>query len=497
MSILWCNRKSEAMGAMVVAVDRKGENAVLKVVSMLKELTHRGADAHGVATPNSVRMARSIEELSVGGINSSVALGHNLSQVVLRDRPQPVLSDDFALVFEGRMFPSPNVSEVDYVVERLRGDPHKKAGGIIEELDGSYAFAIAQAKHVIVGRDSLGASPLYYGASRTTLAVTSEQKALWALGIKNVKSFPPGNLAVISAQGFAFYPIKTVVQPPIRSMEMKTAAKHLQELLLESVRERVSDVEELAVAFSGGLDSAVIATLAKTCGIDVHLVSVGLKDQPEIRHVKAAAEALKLPLQLQTYTIGNVEHVLAKVLWLIEEPDPLKVSIAIPLYWAAEVASKLGCRVLLAGQGGDELFGGYQRYLKVYTQSGARAVLEAMHHDIFLSYETNLQRDNQTCSFHRMELRLPFLDREVVRFSLSLPLRLKIESAEDRLRKRVLRRAATDLDIPLFISNKPKRAIQYATGVDKALRRLAKGEGLSLPDYVKKVFREVYPTVRE
>jgi len=484
------------MGAMVTAVDRKGKNAVPKVVAMLRELTHRGADAHGIATPNSVRIARSIEELPVKNINSSVALGHNLSQVILRDRPQPVLGDDFALVFEGRLFPSSKMSEVDHAMKRLRGDPQKKAGDIIEELDGSYTFAIAQAKNVIVGRDSIGANPLYYGTNRTTFAVASEQKALWTLGIKNVKSFPPGNLAVISVQGFAFQPIKTTVQPSIESMEMKTAAKRLQDLLLESMRERVSDVEELAVAFSGGLDSSVIATLAKTCGADVHLVSVGLKDQSEIRHVEAAAEALKLPLHLQTYTINDVEHVLAKVLWLIEEPDAVKVSIAIPFYWAAEVASKLGYRILLAGQGADELFGGYQKYLRVYTRSAAKTVQEAMHRDISLSCEMNLQRDNQVCSFHRLELRLPFLDREVARFSLSLPLRLKIESTEDHLRKRVLRRAAQNLGVPFFIANKPKRAIQYATGVDKALRRLARREGLSLREYVKKALREVYPNVR-
>jgi len=279
-------------------------------------------------------------------------------------------------------------------------------------------------------------------------------------------------------------------------MKMETAARRLQELLLESVRERVSDVKELAVAFSGGLDSSIIATLAKTCQADVHLVSVGLKDQPEILHAKAAAELLKLPLHLQTYTIGDVEDVLAKVLWLIEEPDVVKASIAIPLYWAAEVASKLRCKALLAGQGSDELFGGYQRYLRVYAQSGATAVREAIYHDVSLSYKMNLQRDNHVCSFHRVELRLPFLDHEVVHFSLSLPESLKIESAEDRLRKRVLRRVARNLGLPFFIANRPKKAIQYATGVDKALRKLAKGECLSLREYVKKAFKEAYSSVR-
>jgi len=484
------------MGAMVTAVDRRGENVVPRVVAMLKELTHRGTDAHGVATPNLVRTARSIEELSVENINSDFALGHNLSQAISRDRPQPVLGEDFALVFEGRLFPSPSISEVDYVVKRLRGDPQKKAACIIEEMDGSYAFAIAQAKNVIVGRDSLGATPLYYGADRTNFALASERKALWALGIKNVKSFPPGNLAVMSPQGFAFQPIRTVVQPPIESMKMETATRCLQELLLESVRERVSDVEELAVAFSGGLDSSVIAALAKASGTDVHLVSVALEGQPEIRHAKAAAEALKLPLHLQTYKIGDVKDALAKVLWLIEEPDPVKVSIALPFYWTAEVASKMGYRVLLAGQGGDELFGGYQRYLRVYTRFGAPAVQKAMYRDTSLSYDMNLQRDNQACSFHQVELRLPFLDREVVRFSLSLPLCLKIESAEDSLRKRVLRQAAKNLGVPFFIANKLKRAVQYATGVDKALRRLARREGLSLREYVMKLFQEVYPSLR-
>lgn len=483
------------MGAMATVVESKEEDAVPKVVAMLKELVHRGNHAHGVATPNSVRIVKTIEELCAEKAESNTALGHNLSQVVVGDRPQPVLGDDFALIFEGRMFPSPNMSEVDHVLKELKGDPHKKAKSIIERFDGSYVFAIAQADNVIIGRDSLGATPLYFGAKKTTFAAASEKKALWALGIENVKSFPPGNLAVIDAQGFAFRPIKTVVQPLIESINMEMAAKYLQRVLLESVRERIVDGKKLSVAFSGGLDSSVIAALAKACKADVELVSVGLKDLPEIRHIRAAAEELKLPLHLQAYTIGDVKDVLAKVLWLIEEPDPVKTSIAIPLYWAGEVASKLGCKVILTGQGGDELFGGYQRYLRIYAKFGAARVQEAMYHDISLTHCMNLQRDNKVCAFHRVELRLPFIDGKVVRFSTSLPVSLKIESAEDNLRKRVLRRVARNLGIPCFIANKPKKAIQYTAGVDKALRRLARQENLNLQEYVKQVFREVYPSV--
>jgi len=480
------------MGAIVAAVNKIGENAVPKVVAMLKELMHRGADAVGVATPNATLIAKSIEEVPIQNIGSSVALGHNLSRIFSRDQPQPVLGNGFALVFEGRLFPSIGLFEVNEVVGRLASSPLRNAGHIIEKFEGSYAFAIACPNKMIAGRDTLGTNPLYYGENEATCALASERKALWALGIKNAKSFPTGSVAVVNAQGFSFKPIKTVAQPPLEDVDMETAAKRLQDLLLESTKERISDLEKVAVAFSGGLDSSVIAVLARMCRISVQLVSVGLENQPEVGFAETAAEALELPIHVQTYTERDVEKVLPKVLWLIEEPSVLKVSIAIPFYWTAENASKLGYNVLLAGQGGDELFGGYHRYLKQYAEGGVEAVQKAMYHDVATSYETNFQRDNPVCSFHKVELRLPFIDRNVVRFSLSLPPSLKIESSEDPLRKRVLRRMAQNLGMPLFIADKTKKAVQYATGVNKAIQKLAKREGSSSREYVEKVFRRVY-----
>jgi asparagine synthase (glutamine-hydrolysing) len=481
------------MGAIAAAVNKKEKNAVPTVVAMLKELTHRGVDAHGVATPNSATTTKLIEEIAIKNISSSVALGHNLSRIFPRDKPQPIRGDGFTLVFEGRLCPSTGLAEVDEVVRKLGSNPPRMTNYVVQKLEGSYAFAIAVPNKIIAGRDMFGTNSLYYGENDTTCAVASERKALWTLGIRNVTSFPPGHLALISAQGFSFKPIKTVTQPPQEDVDMKTAAKRLQNLLLESTTKRVSDLEKVAVAFSGGVDSSVIAVLAKNCRINVQLVSVGLENQPEIEFAETAAEALELPLHLKTYTISDVEQVFPKVLWLIEEPNTIKVSIAIPFYWTAENASKLGCNVLLAGQGGDELFGGYQRYLKDYSQFGVEAVQNNMFRDLAKSYETNFQRDTQVCSFHKVELRLPFVDRDIVHFALGLPLSLKIDSSEDQLRKRVLRQVAQNLGIPMFMANKTKKAIQYTTGVNKAIKKLAKKKGLTSRKYVEKKFQGVYP----
>jgi len=90
---------------------------------------------------------------------------------------------------------------------------------------------------------------------------------------------------------------------------------------------------------------------------------------------------------------------------------------------------------------------------------------------------------------------LPFIDREVVDFALSLPLKLKIESVEDPLRKRVLRKVAESLKIPNFVANRPKKAVQYATGVHKALRKLAKSEDLTVSSYLNRRFYKTFPNL--
>jgi len=473
------------MGAIAAVFNKKGEDATSTVSTMLNELKHRETRIPRIVWHPSIFVSQSLGNLATEHNFSKVAVGTNGSE--------PVLGDNYLLVFEGQFFPPSKTSVVHHFMDKLGHQPLKIARNIIKELDGSYTFAFAFSDKVIVGRDVMGTKPLYYGENESACAIASERKALWKIGITNTHSFPPGNLAIVNQTGFALEPVSTLKPLPQRKIGMIEAAERLQKLLEKSTRERVSDVKKVGAAFSGGLDSSVVSFLAKRAGAHVHPICVGLKGQNETERAKEAAKTLGLPLTLQEYTVGDVKNVLPKVLWLIEEPNVMKAGVAIPFYWTAEIASRLGYNVLLAGQGADELFGGYHRYLNEYAKGGVEKVRESLFHDIAMSFETNFQRDEPVCAYHKVELRLPFVDAEVVSFALSLSVNLKIMSAEDPLRKRVLRQAAKNLGLRSSIADKPKKAVQFATGVDRALVKLAKKEGLTPRSYVNKVFKEVYP----
>lgn len=480
------------MGALASVISRHGKNVMPEVVRMLNALKHRGKDACGIATDSILTIKRGIDDLSeLSNIESNIALGYNFSAILPGDVPQPIEANNLKIAFTGRFFSSENTTDADIIVSLLKRfkDAKEVAEHTISEINGSFSFIILNGRRLIVGREPLGATPLYLGINEQIYALASERKALWFIGIKNeqIKSFPPGNLAEITENGIAIQPVKTLEKPKIKSISEEEAIRRLHTMLLDSIRRRTVNLERFSIAFSGGLDSAIIASLALEAGKRPLLISVGLEGSEELRHAEMIADEIGLPIKTEAYTLKDVEETLPKVLWLIEEDNALMASIYIPVFWTANISSKMDLKIMLSGQGSDEMFAGYHKYLREYGGN----IEQTLYNDVLTLHENSLEPEDKICSFNGVEVRFPYLDYDLVSFALNIPPAMKIESERDSLRKRVLRHLAKHIGLPPEVYLRPKKAIQYGTSVSKALKRIASKKGLNVQKFISQVFQKI------
>lgn len=478
------------MKVTIAALDKKGNNAPAAVLGALKTLNFQDSESFGVATPFRVVVKKTINDLRKQDMSSSTAIGFAYSNPVVHKKQYCVKLDNGVFIFDGRIYPDTAQADItEEIVKKLNEQSYiKTSTALLEKIDGDFSFHLISSEQIMAGRDAIGVQPLYFGENTNLFAIASNRKALWRLSIDETQSFPPGNISVASREGFKFKPVKKIELSRPKVASMQEAAVKLQKLLESSVQKRVSGIREVAVAFSGGLDSSVIAFLLSKYNLKVHLFHVSLKDRAETEEAKRAAEDLKLPLHIHLFEESDVEKVLSKVVELSEEADPVKASIGVPFYWIAEKTAEAGFKILFAGQGADELFGGYQRYVNEYLKHGAEKAKKMMYEDIIRIHEGNIERDVKICDYHGVELRLPFMSYKLVKFVVSLPLELRMEKNPDTKRKLILRKVARDMYLPRSITEKPKKALQYATGTNDALKKIAKKRNTTVREYISQIY---------
>jgi asparagine synthase (glutamine-hydrolysing) len=137
-------------------------------------------------------------------------------------------------------------------------------------------------------------------------------------------------------------------------------------------------------------------------------------------------------------------------------------------YLAAELAHENGLRVMLSGQGADELFAGYHRYLSFYYEKGEDAQ-EDLWKDVKNLYQVNLERDDAVTMAHGVEMRVPYLDLPIISMAMNIPMSYKIKDQNDRMRKCILREVAAEVGIKSEVLMRPKKAAQYGSGIHKIL----------------------------
>jgi len=238
----------------------------------------------------------------------------------------------------------------------------------------------------------------------------------------------------------------------------------LTELVVKAIERACAGAERLAVPCSGGLDSSVIAYVASK-KTKVELITLGTDGAQDVEFSKKFAEWSGLPHIVEKLTEENILDKYGKCYKLFRE-DLLRIELAIPVYECANLSAMRGLRTMLSGQGAEELFVGYERYYE-YLDEG-KNLSHILREEIANIQQRELSRNEAMAKNFEVDTLYPFLDKELTDYVLAIPLEERI-SRKDRGKKILLRVVARELGLPEFICERPKKAIQYGSGIHKVL----------------------------
>jgi asparagine synthase (glutamine-hydrolysing) len=491
----------------------KGQNVGNDLLKMLNSIKHRGPDGSGVFVDGKT-VYDNLQDLKAP--DGSFGMGHNLLSIVGTEVSQPIEKHNLILVANAEIYNYIQIknclddkyntdSDCEVIISLVKkfysGSLLNAVKKSLKYLDGDYAFSIYDGKDCVVVRDQLGVKPLYYGKDdlRGVSAYASERKALWSIGIKNVYILPPDHLLyngiplkienrqitnleiskkyhdndlnnlIVGSKLIKDQTAKTNNYPTVSSDKDKSEIKNeLKELLIDSVDKRTRGLSNVGIIFSGGVDSTIIAKISDDLGVDTTLYTAGHETSSDINFAKRTAADMHLPLKIRTLEVKDVRIYTELVLNAIEEYNIMKIGVGMPSYVASEMARSDGIRVVMSGQGADEIFAGYHRYIQSYADNG-EGLQDDLVEDVKNLYHVNLQRDDAVTMANSVELRVPYLDPKLVETALKVPIKYKLDYGKDNLRKCILREIASDIGVPPEIVRRPKKAAQYGSGIHKIL----------------------------
>ncbi len=450
-------------------LDAEGAGRDLRQLALRQSrlLRHRGPDWSGSYTHPHAVLAH--ERLAIVDVNTGA---------------QPLLSadGDCALAVNGEIYNHRELREgplADYAFttasdcEVILPLYQAQGAGFLDRLRGMFAFVLFDAArdHWLIARDPIGIIPLYTGLDEQgRLYVASEMKALMDV-CTQVQEFPPGHVWQSGDEAPVAY-----FQPAWREFDavstQPTDRERLAGALEDSVRSHLMSDVPYGVLLSGGLDSSLIAALAArhaTRRVEddeqspawwprLHSFAVGLEGSPDLAAAKKVADAIGTVHHGFTYTLQEGLDALEEVIHHLETYDVTTIRAATPMYLMARKIRAMGIKMVLSGEGADEVFGGY---LYFHKAPDARAFHEETVRKVSRLHQFDCLRANKAMAAWGVEARVPFLDRDFLDYAMSINPGDKMVP-EGGMEKQVLREALGQL-LPEEVAWRQKE--QFSDGV--------------------------------
>jgi len=238
---------------------------------------------------------------------------------------------------------------------------------------------------------------------------------------------------------------------------------------LASAVSRAVSAESAAILFSGGLDSAVLAFLAKKSGANPLLITAGTEDSEDVAFARKIAAGLGMELEERVLSPSEIHDLYLRTAKLTGETSFMKIELGLLLLSCCELAEKRGIHLLISGTGAEELFLGYKMHSE--RHSAKENLEELRRKELAALHEKDLRRSETIAKACGVKLALPYLDEAVVEAALSIPAKENFSNGEN---KAVLRNLAREMGVPEPACSRPKRAMQYGSGIHQPLLRLRK-----------------------
>ncbi|MBT8173540.1 MAG: asparagine synthase [Nitrosopumilus sp.] len=242
------------------------------------------------------------------------------------------------------------------------------------------------------------------------------------------------------------------------------------EKLLENIKNSISDTikeKKIGIAFSGGVDSTLISKICSDMNFDITLLTIGFPESHDILFAKQVNEYLKYPhhvLEIDSETFPTIS---SKINEKIQTENLSWNENCIAFYYVSKLASSLELDTVITANGIDELFCGYNAYREAFS-GGESQIIEVMKSK--LDNELKMMKAvNLIASEFGVKILQPLLSEKFIEYAKTIPISEKIHNSEDLYRKHIIRKLASDINVPELSCTKRKKALQYGSKIHKAL----------------------------